>query len=110
MATSGLSEFTTVAQVGAIPEGSADAFVVGNRLIAVFHVDGRYFAIDDGCPHMGASLSAGYVENGVVTCPWHGWRFCIHDGAWCDNPRLKVEAYEVRVQDDQIQIRKKPRE
>ena len=34
---------------------------------------------------MGASLSGGYVENGVVTCPWHAWRFRLTDGAWADN-------------------------
>jgi nitrite reductase (NADH) small subunit/3-phenylpropionate/trans-cinnamate dioxygenase ferredoxin subunit len=102
-----MSEFTTIAKVGAIREGQAEAFLVGNRHVALFNVAGEYFAIDDYCPHMGASLSAGYVEDGVVTCPWHAWRFCIQDGTWCDNPKLKVNAYEVRVENEEIQIRKK---
>ena len=46
---------------------------------------------------MGASLSGGYVENGVVTCPWHAWRFRLADGAWADNPRIKIGCYPVRV-------------
>jgi nitrite reductase (NADH) small subunit/3-phenylpropionate/trans-cinnamate dioxygenase ferredoxin subunit len=102
-----MSDVTPVAEVGSIAEGSSAAFLVGNRMVAVFNVGGEYYAIDDFCPHMGASLSAGYVENGVVTCPWHAWRFSIQDGTWCDNPRLKVDAYEVRVQDGQIQVRKR---
>ncbi|NBY01770.1 MAG: Rieske (2Fe-2S) protein, partial [Planctomycetes bacterium] len=59
-------------------------------------------AIDDFCPHMGASLSGGHVEDGTVTCPWHAWRFRLCDGAWADNPRLKVGCYNVSVVDDEI--------
>ena len=102
-------DFVTVAKVGAIPEGEGRSFQVGDRLVAVFLQNGRYFAIDDLCPHMGASLGAGYVdEEGIVTCPWHAWRFCISDGKWADNPRLAVDTFEVRIQDDAIQVRRQP--
>ena len=68
------------------------------------YVDGNYFAIDDVCPHMGASLSGGQVEDGIVTCPWHAWRFRLTDGAWADNPRIKIGCYPVRIEGEQIQI------
>ena len=55
-------------------------------------VERPYFAIDDVCPHMGASLSGGYVEDGIVTCPWHAWRFRLTDGTWADNPRSRSAA------------------
>src|SRR5262245_27738613 len=97
--------FVTVARVGSIPEGAGEAFVVGDRMVAVFCVEGKYSAIDDLCPHMGASLAAGYVEGDVVTCPWHAWRFNVCDGAWCDNPKVKTTAHEVRVVGDQVQVR-----
>ena len=96
--------FVTVAKTGSIPPGQGATFTVGDRLVAVFFVDGQYFAIDDLCPHMGASLSAGHVENGTVTCPWHAWRFKVTDGTWCDNPRIKTDAFEVRVVGDEIQV------
>ncbi len=100
-------EFVTVAKVGAIPEGEGASFQVGERLVAVFRHNDQYFAIDDLCPHMGASLGAGYLdESGNVTCPWHAWRFCIHDGKWTDNPRLAVDKFEVRVVGDEIQVRR----
>ena len=99
-------EFVTVARVGDIPEGEGASFQVGDRLVAVFLHQGRYLAIDDLCPHMGASLGAGYLdEEGVVTCPWHAWRFCVGDGRWCDNPRLAVDTFDVRVVGDEIQVR-----
>ena len=99
-------EFVTVAKVGAIPEGEGASFQVGDRLVAVFHHQGRYLAIDDICPHMGASLGGGYLdEEGVVTCPWHAWRFNACDGKWADNPRLTIDTFEVRVEGDEIQVR-----
>ena len=103
-----MSEFVTVAKLGAIPEGRGDTFVVRGRLVAVFNSGGQFFAIDDLCPHMGASLGAGDVENGIVSCPWHAWRFRITDGTWCDNPRIKIDAFETRVVGDEIQVRATP--
>lgn len=100
-----MGEFQTVAKVGAIPEGQGATFVVDDRLVAVFKVGGQYYAIDDLCPHMGASLGAGRVHEGTVVCPWHAWRFRICDGTWCDNPRIKIAVFEVRVVGDEIQVR-----
>jgi nitrite reductase (NADH) small subunit/3-phenylpropionate/trans-cinnamate dioxygenase ferredoxin subunit len=106
MADASLDGFVTVAKVGAIPEGEGRSFQVGERLVAVFLQRGQYFAIDDLCPHMGASLAAGYLdEEGIVTCPWHAWRFCVRDGKWADNPRLGVDTFDVRVEGDEIQVR-----
>jgi nitrite reductase (NADH) small subunit/3-phenylpropionate/trans-cinnamate dioxygenase ferredoxin subunit len=100
------AEFVTVAKVGAIPEGEGASFQVGKRLVAVFNYQGEYRAIDDLCPHMGASLGAGHLdEEGLVTCPWHAWRFNICNGKWADNPRLSVDTFEVRVVGDDIQVR-----
>jgi nitrite reductase/ring-hydroxylating ferredoxin subunit len=104
------AEFITIARVGAIPDGEGASFQVGDRLVAVFNQAGRYLAIDDLCPHMGASLGGGYLdEEGVVTCPWHAWRFNACNGKWADNPRLSVDTFEVRVVGDEIQVRAQPR-
>jgi len=103
------SRFVTVAKVGSIAEGEGASFQVGDRLVAVFLHQGQYLAIDDLCPHMGASLGAGDLDDGgVVTCPWHAWRFHVHDGRWCDNPRLAVDTFDVRVVGEEIQVRPRP--
>jgi nitrite reductase (NADH) small subunit len=99
-----MGEFRTVCRVGDVAEGEAKAFAINGKLIAVFCQGGQYFAIDDVCPHMGASLSEGFVEEGVVTCPWHGWRFRLCDGAWADSPRVKTGWYPVRVENNEIQV------
>jgi nitrite reductase (NADH) small subunit/3-phenylpropionate/trans-cinnamate dioxygenase ferredoxin subunit len=101
-----MAEFQTVCRVGDVVEGEGKTVQVGRRLIAVFLEKGQYYALDDVCPHMGASLSGGWVEEGVVTCPWHGWRFRLADGIWADNPRGKVGVgcYPVRVVGEDIQV------
>jgi nitrite reductase (NADH) small subunit/3-phenylpropionate/trans-cinnamate dioxygenase ferredoxin subunit len=99
-----MAEFHAVGKVADLEEGGGITVAVGTKLIAVFMQDGQYFAIDDTCPHMGASLSGGYLEKGIVTCPWHAWRFRITDGAWADNPRIKIGCYQVRIEGDDIQV------
>ena len=99
-----MGEFRRVCQVGDIPEGEGKTVQVNNKLIAVFCDGGKHHAIDDVCPHMGASLSGGYLENGIVTCPWHAWRFRINDGTWADNPRIKIGSYAVRIEGNEVQV------
>lgn len=96
--------FVTVAQVGEIPEGEGRAFAVNNCMVAVFLHDGKYYAIDDFCPHQGASLAGGYIDGCAVACPWHHWRFSLEDGAWLDNPKVGVTKYRVRVTGQNIQV------
>ena len=103
-AEASMSEFHPVCKVQDVPEGEGKTVTVGRKLIAVFRDGGQFYAIDDLCPHMGASLSGGFVEAGVVGCPWHGWRFRLKDGVWADNPRLKVGCYPVQVVGDEIQV------
>jgi nitrite reductase (NADH) small subunit/3-phenylpropionate/trans-cinnamate dioxygenase ferredoxin subunit len=99
-----MAEFQTIARTNELPSGTAKTVEVSGKLIAVFRQNGEYFAIDDVCPHMGASLAGGEVENGIVTCPWHAWRFRLRDGVWADNPRLKIGCYPVRVVGEEVQV------
>jgi nitrite reductase (NADH) small subunit len=99
-----MAEFQTVCTVADVPEAEGKTVTVGDRLVALFRVAGELHAIDDVCPHMGASLAGGHVENGIVTCPWHAWRFRVTDGTWADNPRVKIPCYAVRVVGDEVQI------
>jgi len=99
-----MAEFHTVCRADELVPGEGKTVEVGGKLIAVFAECGQYFAIDDVCPHMGASLGQGCVENGIVTCPWHAWRFRLADGAWADSPRIKIGCYPVRVIDGSVQV------
>ena len=99
-----MSDFVTVCKVGAIDEGAASVFPVGDILVAVFREKDEYFAINDFCPHMGASLGEGCFEDGHVTCPWHAWTFSVRSGELCDNAAMRTDTFPVRVVGDEIQV------
>jgi len=104
-----MPDFQTIANVGEIAEGRGRAFVVGDYVVGVYLVDGRYYAINDFCPHMGASLADGELEGPAVTCPLHAWRFDVRDGTWLDAKTIKTESFEVRVVGEEIQVATAPR-
>lgn len=101
-----MSEFFDICKVRDIPIGEARMILVNEVAVGVFNVSGAFFAIDDACPHAGASLSHGIVEGDVVRCRIHHWRFCIRDGIYLDEmkPSCNVRNYPIRVVGDQVQI------
>lgn len=103
-----MSGFETVGKVEDFAEGVGRAFAVQGRMVAVYRRGETFFAIDDLCPHMGASLAEGNLDGETVACPWHGWRFCIRDGTWEDNPRIKIDSFPVRVVGDEVQVLVQP--
>ncbi len=107
-----MAEFQTVAKVGDIPEGEGRSYSVNGTMVGVFLSNGTYRAINDFCPHMGAALADGHVEDDAVACPWHAWRFSLRDGTWLDNSgsSIRTACYEVRVDGDQIQVSVPPAE
>jgi len=97
-------DYRAVAVRDDIPPGQGRSYELGDRRIAVFNNGGTFFAIDDTCPHMGASLAEGSLESNVVTCPLHAWRFDVRDGTWCDNPRVKIDSFPVQISGDEILV------
>jgi len=102
--------YRTVARVGEITEGIGHAVEVEGRTIAVFLVDGAYYAIDDVCPHQGYPLNDGVVFDCSVTCLYHGWRFRLDDGRLENSSKIRVGTYPVRVVGDEIQVAVNPDE
>lgn len=80
--------------------------LVNDVAFGIFNVSGAFFAIDDACPHAGASLSRGIIEGDVVRCRIHHWRFCVRNGTYLDEmkPNCNVRNYPVRVVGEQVQI------
>jgi len=94
-----------IARTSELPPGSGICAEVHGRRIAVFNVDGRYFAIDDECPHSGAPLSEGDLEGCTVVCPWHSATFDLADGRVLTPPAEEgVAVYRVEVQDGEIRV------
>jgi len=89
--------FTKVATTQEVPAGTAKQVTVNGRAVALFNLNGTYYAIDDTCPHRGAPLWEGEVEGNELTCPWHGARFDVTTGSHlCPPARSGVAAYKVQ--------------
>ena len=88
-----------VADANEIPDGGSKIVNVQGRSIALFRVKDQYFAINNNCLHRGGPLGEGEVGNYEVTCPWHGWKYSLLDGAFSLIPTLKVKSYSVKVDD-----------
>jgi nitrite reductase/ring-hydroxylating ferredoxin subunit len=104
-----------VGRVDELPAGSRHRVEVDGRGIAVFNVEGQFYALRDICPHRGARLSAGTVvgslrapcageyvydeEQMFVKCPWHGWEFDLETGqSYCEPEKERVRHYDVVVE------------
>lgn len=98
-----LSEtFVLVGKVEDIPPGQSKAVKVHGRTIALFHVSGRFFAINNICPHKGGPLAKGKLKGYVVGCPWHDLQFDVRTGFGTDGGGYCVASYDVRVQDGEV--------
>ncbi len=81
-----------------VPAGEGRVIEAGGRSLALFNVDGAYYAIDNSCAHRGGPLGEGELDGTVVTCPWHGWRWDVKSGANANNPALKMACFPVSVE------------
>ncbi len=100
-----MGKFVEVAKTSDIEPGEAISFEAGDGSIAVFNVDGKYYAIEDRCTHRDAPLSQGEVMGNVVVCPFHAAEFDIKTGeALCQPATEPVKTYNVRVEGDSIMV------
>lgn len=100
-----MAGFLKIAGTQDVPTGHGKMFSVGGKHIALFNIEGTYYAIDDTCTHKGGPLSEGEVEGGKVTCPWHGAIFDVITGEVVRPPApVGVSRYNVRVAGDDIEI------
>ncbi|MBI2423096.1 MAG: Rieske (2Fe-2S) protein [Candidatus Hydrogenedentes bacterium] len=86
----------------ALQENSGIHVVCDGKEIALFKMEGRYFACSNRCPHAGARLSEGFLSGTVVTCPWHGWSFDMNPGE--TPPRDGVLRYEVIEENGELKV------
>jgi nitrite reductase/ring-hydroxylating ferredoxin subunit len=103
-----------VARVSEVPPGERKRVEIGRRAIALFNLNGEFFAIGDTCPHEFGSLCKGklvglaesdepgsyrFSRSGeFVKCPWHGWEFDIRTGqSYCDPKAVRVRSFDASV-------------
>lgn len=100
-----MASWLDVAGSGEFAPGTHRVVDVDGVAVAVFNLDGEYYAIQDICPHDGGDLADGTVEGEEIVCPRHGARFSIRTGEVLGPPAYEdVRTYEVRVADGRVQL------
>lgn len=100
-----MPQLVKVAETKDITPGTGLKVEAGGQQIALFNVDGTFYAIGDTCTHRGGPLSEGDVEGTQVTCPWHGAKYDVQTGNVLGPPAQKgVPSYKVVVEGEDIKI------
>ncbi len=76
---------------------------VAGRKLVIGRVQDRYFALDDQCPHAGASLGFGMLEGNGLVCPLHGWEFNVFSGE-CAMFGAKVVSHAIREVGEMLEV------
>ena len=100
-----MSKLVKVAHTKDLTPGKAAAVELEGNRIAVFNVDGAFYAIEDTCPHAGGPLSEGKVDGGKVICPWHDAAFDLKTGDVLSPPAFDgVKSYKVVVEGNDVKV------
>jgi len=100
-----MADFVTITTTDQLKPGERIIVEIGSRWIAVFNVDGQYYAIEDRCTHDDGPLADGELYGCEIECPRHGARFDIRTGKVTARPALvDVPIYEVRIVGNDVQL------
>jgi len=100
-----MAEWMNVATVDELTPGNRKIINTPYCEIAVFNLDGDYYAIEDICSHDGGELASGVCEGDQIICPRHGARFCIRNGKALTPPAYEdIQTFSVRVESGVIQV------
>lgn len=101
-----MHKFQRVSDVGEVPDPGKTLVEVEGEMVALFHVDGRWYAIDDVCTHDGGPLADGELRDHKIACPRHGAKFDIRTGAALTMPAVRpTRAHDTKVEDGGVWVR-----
>jgi len=104
-----MADWVKVAKVGDFDRVSRRSYRLLARPVGVFkEPDGSFYAMEVGCKHENADLLQGKVEDGVVTCPWHGWRYDLKSGECVRGTTANLRRHGLKLEGDDIYVTLRP--
>ena len=98
-----MARMIKVAQVSDLEPGEGTTVEVDGHILALFNVDGTFYAIDNACSHVGGPLAEGALIGKEVTCPWHAAQFDVTTGKALSGPaRGDSKCFDVRVEGNEV--------
>ena len=99
-----MANFVKVCKTTDIKAGCGKSIEINGKPLALFNVDGGFYAINDVCGHRGGPLGEGELDGKTVVCPWHGWRYNVTTGENELVPDLPTEKYDVTLDGEDILV------
>jgi nitrite reductase/ring-hydroxylating ferredoxin subunit len=100
-----MTDWVRVAAKGDVAEGACIGVRLGEKEVAVYHMDGEFYATDNVCSHEYALLTEGWMENGCIECPLHAAQFDIKTGKALSAPADEdIKVYPVKIEGDDIMV------
>jgi nitrite reductase (NADH) small subunit len=101
-----MAEYIRICEQSELPQsGNVREFTANGRALCVANLDGAISVLDGTCPHEGGPLGEGDIENGCVVCPWHAYAFNLRTGEATDDPSLKAEILESKLEDGELRVK-----
>jgi nitrite reductase (NADH) small subunit len=100
-----MGEFVRAIGVKDLPPGQCAEVSLAGKAIALYNVDGTFYATSNTCIHRGGPLGQGLLEGASVMCPWHAWTWDVRTGENTANPTLKIATFEVKVEGDDVLVK-----
>lgn len=98
-------KLVTVGKAEALPNGrGATIQLKDGTELALFNANGKFYAIENFCPHRGYPIADSRIYDEIVECDVHGWEFDLKTGECLTEPSCPLETYEVKVEDGVIKI------
>jgi 3-phenylpropionate/trans-cinnamate dioxygenase ferredoxin component len=100
-----MAEFIRAIAVSDLAPGQCTEANVGGTPVAIYNVDGTFYATSNTCLHRGGPLGQGMLDGAAVMCPWHAWSWDVTTGDNVANAELKIPTYEVKVEDGHVLVK-----
>ena len=97
-----MANFVKICKTTDVKAGCGKSIEISGKPLALFNVDGGFYALNDVCGHRGGPLGEGELQGTTVICPWHGWRYNVTTGENELVPDLPTQKYELKIEGEDI--------
>ena len=96
--------FVKTVNLNSIPNSTGRKVKIKGKWIALFKHNKKVYAIRNSCPHQGADLADGHIQDGKAVCPLHRWMFDLKTGAFSGNENIRIPTYKTKVKNNEVYV------
>lgn len=96
--------WATAADLAELPDGSTRSLEVGGHSVLLSRFGDKVTCFENACAHMGMPLDGGEIDQGIITCPYHGFQYALESGECLTAPEVQLQPHAVRVVGERIEV------